>query len=422
MRCRFRVHAYNAGLMLPSRGLALLVVLLIGAAGCAGSSARNALPAPSASLYIMHIQNGVDRARRQMPAITASADTAARRVITARGRVFVAGSQPEFAAEMIARTGGLACFASPPPLIQQFGRSDVVLYATRSRLSVADRAKIARWRDQGVYVIAFASNELSSGKHFPPDVLIDSGDHAGFPLAGHKILPTDTTLNLINAWTWTGEFIAACTRLGQTPIVHQSPDMPGGKERMARYFGRWFHDDLSLPPIERGALGAAYLDRIDNSLAAMASSSQARFQIGGAWLHEFQNNSAVALMTGPLFPDHFRDERAPQLFAKLLPLSRGTLPEARFVAVFGAEKPPQLQIEAAHLRRCKLFYSTVARGRDDMSIHIAYVDPRWPAGDACLKVRGYDVPILPASSIMQATIYWSLLAEAEREAWLERSS
>ena len=409
--------------MHQSRGLALLLMLLIGATGCASSSRRNSLPPPSAAFYLIHVENGVERSRRQMPAISASADTAARRVITAGGRVYVAGSQPEFVTEMIARAGGLACVASPPPLIQQFGRNDVMLYATRSRLAVTDLAKISRWRDEGVYVIAFASNALSPDPHFRPDVLIDSGERAGVELAGGKILPTDSIINLINAWAWTGEFIAACTRYGRTPVIHQSPNSPGGKERTARYLGRHFHDDLAVAPIAPGVLGNAYLDRIKRSLDALSQSSPSPLRFAGLWLHEARRSSAaVALMTGPLFPDHFRDERGPQPFRRYLPLSRAVSPDARFVAVVGHERPPQLQIDAAHMRRYRLFYSTVHRGKDDMSVNIAYLDPRWPAGDACLRLRGYDVPILPASSIMQAVVYWSLLAEAERVAMLERSS
>ena len=42
----------------------------------------------------------------------------------------------------------------------------------------------------------------------------------------------------------------------------------------------------------------------------------------------------------------------------------------------------------------------------------------WAAGrqadfvsDACVRVPGYDVPILPASGVIQAAIYWALASE-----------
>ena len=187
--------------------------------------------------------------------------------------------------------------------------------------------------------------------------------------------------------------------------------------------GRSFHEDLTVAPIERGILGNAYLDQISQSLRDLAVAGSGRFDYAGLWLHKARGSyAAVALLTGPLFPDHFRDDRAPQPFAQLMPLSRNNAPAAPFVAVIGSERAPQMQIESARQHRHRLFYSTVERGTDDLAANIAYLNPRFPAGEACLRVRGYDVPILPASSIMQATIYWSLLAEAERVAWLERAA
>lgn len=43
--------------------------------------------------------------------------------------------------------------------------------------------------------------------------------------------------------------------------------------------------------------------------------------------------------------------------------------------------------------------------------HILYLDLGWPLTDACVRVPGYDVPILPASGVFQAAIYWALADE-----------
>ena len=51
------------------------------------------------------------------------------------------------------------------------------------------------------------------------------------------------------------------------------------------------------------------------------------------------------------------------------------------------------------------------RGADSRQ-EVLYVDPHTPRGDACVKVDGYDIKILPASSVMQAAVYWSLIAES----------
>ena len=38
------------------------------------------------------------------------------------------------------------------------------------------------------------------------------------------------------------------------------------------------------------------------------------------------------------------------------------------------------------------------------------IRPRWPFGDAVTRVSGYDVEILPSSGIVQAAIYWAVVA------------
>lgn len=404
--------------------LTTLLSALTFASGCASASVgRDASTPPGAAIYLTTVQEGIDRTRRQMPTVMESADVAARRIISSGGRLFVAGSQPEFATEMIARTGGLAGATSPPSLVPQLSRSDVVLYAACGGLKVADAARIARWRDEGLFVIAFASDALSPNPHFRPDVLIDCGSSEGLLVGERKIVPADSVINLINAWTWTGEFFAACTRRGRTPIIHQSPETPGGKLRTARYLGQSFHNDLTVAPIERGVLGNAFLDQVHQSMRDLSIATSGRLDYAGLWLHKARASfDTAALLTGPLYPDHFRDERAPQPFSRLMPLSRTASPAARFVAIIGSERAPQMQIESARQKRHQLFYSTVERGDDDLAANIVYLDPRWPSGEACLRVRGYDVPVLPASSILQAAIYWSLIAEAERVAWLERAA
>jgi uncharacterized phosphosugar-binding protein len=80
--------------------------------------------------------------------------------------------------------------------------------------------------------------------------------------------------------------------------------------------------------------------------------------------------------------------------------------------VLGNHHPPQLLVDAAQVRRLKLIYSTGERARDDLGRNVIYFDPHSVEGDACVTVRGYDVPILPSSAITQAAIYWAMVAEA----------
>ena len=86
----------------------------------------------------------------------------------------------------------------------------------------------------------FASAAQSPGSTSISDAFIDSGPSRGLALDQFKICPTDTVINIINAWTWTGEFIGACTRQGKMPTVYESYGLPGGRERDVKYKGRCF--------------------------------------------------------------------------------------------------------------------------------------------------------------------------------------
>src|SRR4051794_33662595 len=247
------------------RGLgvvSILIALMAGGAGCAAPGARSATgadppPAPAVA-YLSALSESIVRSRAQMPRIIDSADAAAKRV-TAGNHLYADGSQPEFAQELIDRAGGLEGIKPAPRRVNRF---DVILYGVRSRVEAPDQAKISSWRSQGAYVVAFASAALSDNKYFPPDALIDSGPREGVALADGRICPIDSVVNVVNAWAWTGEFVAACTRFGRMPVLLQSYHRPGGRERDQRYSGQMFHDDIGIsPPIGSGLLANQYFDQ-----------------------------------------------------------------------------------------------------------------------------------------------------------------
>jgi hypothetical protein len=356
------------------------------------------------------LRGGIERSRRQMSVLSASADAAATHV-TAGGRLYAAGTQTDFARELIDRAGGLVGIA---PVPRQINRGDVILYAARSRLGPPDQERISTWRGHGAYVVAFASASLSDNPYFPPNALIDSGDREGLPLADGRIAPADSVLNIINAWAWTGEFVAACTRRDRMPVLLQTYHLPGGPARAMRYHGRVFHDDLTVDPIPAGTLGGAYLDRVDGALAAMGGESLDGLARAGTWVREATREYCALQIMAHIFPEHAADPRAPQPFVKVSGLVR---PESssRVVVALGYQYPTQLLIDAARLHRFKLLYTSVERARDDRSDDIVYVNPHWPIDDGCVLVKGYDIPILPASAVAQAAIYWSVVAEAVGE-------
>jgi len=358
--------------------------------------------------YLNRLSDAVERARTQMPLLTTSAELAASRV-TRGARLFVAGTQREFMSEMIDRAGGLALVAPVPKIVN---RGDIILYAVPSRLTVADRHQISRWRGEGAYVIGFASAVLSSDPYFQPDVIIDSGDEEGLPLGDGKICPTDTVANLINAWTWTGEFVAACTRLDCLPILNQSLGEDGAISRAKSYRGRTFHDDMSVGRIPAGKLGSAYLDCVAASLAGMLRKAPPTLEFGGRWLREAPVSSRGLYVASTIYPAHYDDPRAPKIFGRTGELQLRQPPQTPVSLVIGYEDPPQIAIDYATMRRGRLIYTSARRDGADNRQEVLYVDPHTPRGDACVSITGYDIAILPSTSVMQAAVYWSLIAES----------
>ena len=126
---------------------------------------------------------------------------------------------------------------------------DVILYAVPGSPDTEDLKLIDRWQEQGATVIQFSSNAGLYRNQFP----------------------VDTVANVVGLWTWTGEFVAACTRLGRMPVLYQSYGLPGGPERGKKYQGKKFHDDLTIKPVPAEVLGQEYLDRIEQLLAKSAT-------------------------------------------------------------------------------------------------------------------------------------------------------
>jgi uncharacterized phosphosugar-binding protein len=399
----------------------LLSALLFCGTGCVASHARTSeqsqRPAPDAPAraYLARLRAGIERARLQMPEIIRSAQRAAQNV-THGAHLYLAGSQTDFIAEFNGRAGGLMAISAAPKLLE---RGDVVLFAARSRFTNNDKLSIARWRDSGALVIAFASRALSKQPYFPADVIIDSGDEPGLALAHTKqICPTDSVINVINGWTWTGEFISACTRLGKMPVIYRSYGLDGGRAWAEKYHGKTFHDDLTVTPVNTGTLGSAYLDHLERYLDTQAEAPQARELARAAqWLNAEGPARSGLFVMGHLFPDHYQDARAPRLFGTMT--NWETIPPGHrpsmspLTVMIGYQHAPQLLIDLARQRRIKLIYSSVERAPNDVHENVIYIDPHWPIEDACVTLSGYPQPMLPASGVMQAAIYWSMVAAAK---------
>jgi hypothetical protein len=313
------------------------------------------------------------------------------------GNIWAAGRQADFISEACGRAGGLMAIAplggSAP------ARHDIILYAVPGALEQEDLKRLDQWRAKGTTVIQFSSPAGVFGNHFP----------------------IDTVANVVDLWTWTAEFVAACTRLGQMPVLYQSYGLPGGPERGKKYQGKRFHDDLSVKPIAPGVLGREYLDQIQRMLTKINATQMPKILQAARWWSDVPTASATTLFTGHMFPRHAQDPRALRIsdFAAVPAwedkeiLDPGHPPA--FVLCLGYQFAPQKLLDQAQALGLKLVYSDVQPAQSpEPASNILYIDPAWPLADGCVTVTGYDVPILPASGVVQAAVYWTIVSERTR--------
>ncbi len=244
--------------------------------------------APSVENYLFRLQDTIARSGSSLAAVTNSAGKAAEEYWSG-GNIWAAGRQADFISEACNRAGGLMAIA---PLGGQVPRRhDIILYAVPGALEGEDLKMLDQWREKGAMVIPFSSSAGVFGNHFP----------------------IDTVANVIDLWTWTGEFVAACTRLGQMPVLYQSYGLPGGRERAKKYQGKRFHDDSAVQPIACGVLGREYLNQVQGMLAKINETQMPRILQAARWWGQVSKASATVLVTGHMFPRHGQDARTLQM-------------------------------------------------------------------------------------------------------------
>ncbi len=349
--------------------------------------------AGSAEDYLARLRETLAQTGADLPRLSHSAERAAA-AFAHGGTLWVTGRQADFITEACGRAGGL--MASTPLGQRSPGRSDIVLEAVPGQLTGDEAHRSAEWQTQGVVVVTFASRAgLFQGR-----------------------CPVDSVANIAALWAWTGEFVAASTRRGRMPVLYQSYGLPGGIDWAKKYQGKKFHDDLTITPIASGVLGKAYLEQLDGMLATLERTQGPKLRQAAAWWRDASKGSSLTLFTGHMFPRHAQDSRAPTFsaLAEAPPEVKPgwTLPtdSPAFLLYLGYQFAPAPLLSQLEGTATKVVYCTVRPVQPpEPATNICYLDPGWPVTDACVTVPGYAIAILPASGVVQAAIYWTLVAE-----------
>lgn len=227
---------------------------------------------------------------------------------------------------------------------------------------------------------------------------------------------SQTMVGAIYGWVFTGELISALTRLGRMPVIYESIGAYGGSGRIRKFQNGdiAFHEDHDVPPIARGVLASRYIDTVSAMLRRVEEEHRSDLDRAGAWAREA--NSLYMYSMGHIFPSEVADTAIGRVFRSgelhagfRLKEPEDILAAGDLVVHIGYQHPPEGLLGRARSAKARVAYVCLRQARDfarDESV--IRIDPMWDWSDACLPIQGYDVPVLPASGVVNSAIAWEI--------------
>ncbi len=349
-----------------------------------------AAQAPQQS-YLLRTVKLLDACRADLPAMKLVAEQAADRLAEG-GRLWAAGS-PELVSEVCGRAGGLMMIRG-----LRGGRAasgDVVLFFPTDDRAAPPAA------EGGCLVVSFGGNN-------------------GLPNHAREVGVSPTMGMAASAWLFTGELIAALTRLGKMPVIYETIGAYGGHPRMAEFKNGEiaFHEKHGVEAIPAGALGQAYIDTVSAMLRRVEKEHRRDLDKAGEWAGQARTSGGMLYMysMGHMFPDEIGKTDIGKVFRSGVweagfrhPRPDDKLQARDFVVHIGYQHPPDDLLRLAHSAGARVVYVSLRADRDFAhDTNVIRIDPMWDWPDACVPVEGYDIPVLPASGIINGAIAWEI--------------
>ena len=303
-------------------------------------------------------------------------------------------------------------------------QGDVVIAGWSVTDSDSDRSLISQLRQTGAFVIGIGPEAKQFSRNL--DVFLHSDPPRPKAVLAHlenEPYPLVSLQNLLLLWTFTGELVAAMTRGGHMPVMFQSVLMQGAQDRNKSFGTRRFHTTHDVPPIPPGQLGGAYLDGITTCFRSLRNEAPAVTRAAAAAVEVLNNNRQIHAFLISHFPVHQAGAPGDPGYMTALETFTGETPDAAELErklgpgdlffFLGYYRRPTTAYEVARRRECTIV--EVITGADE-SIPDGHdpdykIDPGWHYSDSLVDVPGYDVRILPASGILQAAVYWSVIGQ-----------
>lgn len=374
--------------------------------------------------YLEALMAGVEGLTQRLPEIAEAGERVAGRLV-AGGRLFLASVRPDFASEGMVRSGGLMLVEEWTPTTSS-STDDTVIVGWSATSPDQDLELLGRLRESGALIVgigpappARAGVDALAGV----DLLLESSTLVPAAVTapyGGETYPLISLQNLVVLWVLTGEIVGALTRLGQMPAMYQSVLVPGAGERNSSIGGSRFHSTHEVPAIPAGQLGGDYLNGISGILRALIEEEAVEIdRVGKVCAQVLRAGRVIHAGMVSHFPmyqngapgDPMHMQRLEPLAAESpsVPEIESKLQPGDLFFFLGYYRRPEEAYRAARLAGALIVEVITGDGSGEAAgTEPDYViRPRWPFGDALVRVPGYDVEILPSSGIVQTAIYWA---------------
>ena len=373
--------------------------------------------------YLTALLAGVEGLRPRLPAISEVADQIAGR-LAADGRLLLASVRPDFTSEGFIRSGGLMLAEEWRPQTR-LSPDDTVILGWSGASPNQELELLRDLRASGALIVgigpsswAGADSQVGADLFLERAILLSEAVTAPF---GGEDYPLISLQNLVVLWTFTGEIVAALTRIGQMPAMYQSVLVAGARDRNAQFAGSRFHQTHQVPAMPPRQVGGDYLDAIGAILRALIEEEARAIERVGAVCAQVLNDGRV-IHAGMIshFPVHQHGAPGDPLYMRRLERLDGESPsvaelerELQLGDLFfflGYYRRPTQAYQVARRAGARIVEVITGDGLDGQPPPDYVIRPKWPFGDAVTRVLGYDVEILPSSGIVQAAVYWAVVA------------
>ncbi|MEO6908647.1 MAG: hypothetical protein ABI210_12235 [Abditibacteriaceae bacterium] len=348
------------------------------------------------------------------------------------GLVSAVFHQQSLEEEITGRAGGLmAASVGWPGRTPEMDKQNVALVGWERAPGAGDLEQLQKLHDAGTLIVGFGPRAMPQlAEHVKLcDEFFDTGLGANDQVVtlpdGSHVGQGNLLINMLNAWSLTGEFVAALTREGKMPTMWKSWMYPDGRAWSDKYYNKMqFHDDFTIAPIAAGVLSRAYLEEIRANIHRF-SDTQSTFVTRAANMiaKESKAGRKTIVATQGHAPWRYVGQNEDARWAILNDFdhevpsqmeAQAKTPDKALVLRLGYQGLHKDEAALLAKKKQRVILISVPSPLPDFQPPAKLplsIDMGWKYGDAAVDIAGYPIKILPPSGVMQIVAYESINVE-----------